>query len=124
MKNNASILIGNSFPLSLIRRPVRIEPQTFEDLHRAAGGNRVLSFWGHENSRPLAEAFIDFSLKPHTARPALSLRKSGLPTLGGQTFRECWVLSPDYAEPFRPAVGEEVSVGQIEGWRILKLTWE
>ncbi|WP_372846821.1 hypothetical protein [Pontiella sp.] len=124
MKNKASILIGNSFPLSLIRRPVRIDPQTVEALHRAAAGCHVRSFWGHGNTRALAEAFIDLSLKTQTERPALGLQTDGRPTLDGQTFGECWVLSPNYAEHFRPAVGAEIAPASIRGWQILKLTWE
>lgn len=124
MNSNASILIGNSFPLSLIRRPVHIEPQPLAAMQAAADGAEIHSFWGHENTLAAAEAFCGLDLKPETARPALALRESGLPSLGGQAFRTCWILSPDYAEPFRPAVGEEVAPESIRGWQILKLTWE
>jgi len=124
MQNKPSILIGNSFPLSLIRRPVQIEPQTFEALQEAKQNAEIFSFWGHANTLDVAEQFTGISLQPKTKRPALQLQESRLPQLYGQTFCECWVLSPDYIDNFRPAIGEEVPPEKIKDWQILKLTWE
>lgn len=124
MKNESSILIGNTFPLSLVRRPVRIRPAKLGELQQAAAGKRAASFWGHENTRAQAEAVAGLPLAPHVERPAIQLQESGLPSLNGQTFCECWILSPDYAENFRPATGGEVSPEQIRTWQVLKITWE
>ncbi len=124
MQNNASILIGNSFPLSLIRRPVRIEPQTLSALQSATTGKEIVSFWGHTNTLKRVEQFTELDLSPAEARPVLQLQKSGLPSLVGQTFCECWIVSPDYISSFRPAVGAEIPPEKIAGWQILKLTWE
>ena len=124
MQNEQHILIGNSFPLSLIRRPVRIEPQTREDLLNAVSGKTIISFWGHANTLKRVEQFTSLSLASSCARPVIRLQKSSLPEIEGQTFCECWILSPDYIDSFRPAVGEEVPPEKIKGWQILRIKWE
>ena len=124
MQNNPSILIGNSFPLSLIRRPVRIEPQSLNTLLTAAKDKTIASFWGHANTLKYVEHFTGLSLTPNGERPIIQLQESRLPQLYGQTFCECWVLSPDYISPFRPAGSEEVPPSNISGWQILRLIWE
>ncbi len=124
MNNKSSILIGNAYPLSLVRRPVRIVPATREELHAAANGKTIASFWGHANTLVEAECFCGLPLAPGNDRPAIRLQESGLPSLGGQTFCECWILSPDYIRNLRPAVGEEVPAEHIGGWTVLKITWE
>jgi hypothetical protein len=52
------------------------------------------------------------------------LTAEGLPMLEGEVFDVCWLLSPDYEQGFRPAIGTEVGLNQIVGWHVLKLTWE
>jgi hypothetical protein len=124
MQNNRAILIGNAFPLSLVRSPVRIVPATVAELQSAAAGKRVVSFWGHANTLTPAEKFCGLPLMPAAERPVLRLNAAALPTLNGWVFAECWILSPEYAESFRPGVGQEVPEDQITDWRILKITWE
>ena len=124
MQNNASILIGNTFPLTLIRRAVHIGPQTLDALLEATKGKTVVSFWGHANTLKRVEQFTGLSLAPSRERPIIQLQESRLPSMNGQTFCECWVLSPDYISSFRPAMGEEVPPEKISGWQILQLTWE
>ena len=75
MKSNLSILIGNAFPLSLVRRPVRIVPATREELHAAARGRAVVSFWGHPNTLAQAERFCGLPLAPGNERPAVRLQE-------------------------------------------------
>lgn len=118
------LLIGNSFPLSLIRRAVRIEPRSIDHLRVAMKSAEVHSFWGHANTAPLAEEMLGSSLFRGSERPALTLSETRKPVLDGVEFTECWVLSPDYQPGFRPKVGEEVPSDQILGWQILQLTWE
>lgn len=118
------ILIGNSFPLSLIRRKIFIEPVPLDDLRQAIeDSDGIVSFWGHSNTLPAAEEAIGQSLAPATERPVLSLSPEGLPSLNQQIFNECWVLSPDYTENFRPKVGEDVSPEKILGWQVLRMDW-
>jgi hypothetical protein len=70
-----------------------------------------------------AESVLGVSLQPKTERPAIMLSAEGLPMLEGEVFDVCWLLSPDYEQGFRPAIGTEVRLEQITGWHILKLTW-
>lgn len=118
------LLIGNSFPLSLIRRPVRIAPQSVGLLREAVDGAELHSFWGHANTAHMAEELLGCKLFRVSERPALTLSESRKPILDGLAFDECWVLSPDYLPGYRPKVGEEVSTDRIQGWQVLRLTWE
>lgn len=124
MKTTDSILIGNAFSLTLVRRAVRIEPVAPDALHKAARGKAVVSFWGHTNTLAAAEAFSGLPLRPSIQRPALALSVDGLPQLDGHTFSECWIVSPDYAVGYRPDPGAEVPAENITSWRILRITWE
>ena len=128
MKTNEAkqkILIGNSFPFSLIRcKRMLVESQTLASLRKALLGAEVVSFWGHENTRVAAESVLGVSLVPRMERPAVTLAPDKRPMLYGEVFDVCWLLSPDYPEGFRPPIGEEVSPDHIEGWHVLKLTWQ
>jgi len=74
------ILIGNSFPMSLIRRCVTIQPEPLEDLRaRIRSGEPVHSFWGHANTLTHAEAITGCPLKPGSDRPALTLSPEFFP---------------------------------------------
>lgn len=118
------VLIGNSFPLSLVRKgTVTMTCRPVEELRRLAQASVVTSYWGHENTRRIAEGLLGVSLKPRTARPALCLAPDGRLLLDGESFETCWVLSPDYKEGRRPAVGEEVGPEKIAGWQAVKISW-
>lgn len=120
-----SVLVGNAFPLSLVRTArLVVESKTIADLHAALAGAEVVSFWGHENTRPAAEAVLGVSLAPKTPRPAITLSAEARPQLDGLTFDTCWILSPDYRAGFRPGIGQEVAMDAIMGWHVLKLTWQ
>lgn len=115
------ILLGNTYPLSLIRRPVSISPASLEELRQCAQEEGFLSFWGHDNTRAIAKAILGFDPAPPFPRPAITLSRENLPTFDGQVFSEVWVLSPDYATPFRPGVGEEVHANKILRWQVLHI---
>lgn len=119
-----AILLGNSFPLSLIRRPVHIEPRQLADLRAALAGRTLYSFWGHGNTLAAVTRMLGRDVRPKTARPVLSLDNKSLPCLDGRAFNECWVLSPDYVENFRPDPGQEVSEEAIAAWRVLLIRWQ
>jgi hypothetical protein len=119
-----AVLVGNSFPLSLVRRPVRIEPVPVAVVREAVAGRPVASFWGHAVTAGHAGALLGADLTPETERPALTLDAQGHPVLGGRSFRECFVLSPEYVPGYRPAIGEEVPADKITGWQALHLTWD
>ena len=119
-----SMLVGNSFPLSLIRRRVVIEPRPVEAFRQCLRTSCVRSFWGHANTLAAAGTFAGTDLTPRKERPAVLLSGDGFPMLEGQVFTECWILSPSYREGFRPAVGEEVAGEDIENWQVLHMEWE
>lgn len=119
------VLIGNSFPLSLVRRHrVEIEEIGVGALRRVLAESEPVSYWGHENSRSAAEKVVAVSLRPAVERPAMTLDDEGFPTLDGERYTECHVLSPDYAPGFRPAIGTEVPPEAIRSWHALRLTWK
>ncbi len=115
------LLVGNSFPISLIRRNVKFIPQEKENFPASA---EIYSFWGHENTLRVASDFLKVDLTPKTKRPVLELSQEGLPMLDKKEFTECWIISPNYTENFRPETGVEVSAEKIRGWTILKVIWE
>jgi hypothetical protein len=118
-----TLLIGNTFPMSLIRRRVEIEPVSMTTLGRALEGKCVASFWGHVNTLAAASAHVGVDLTPRAERPSLHLNNEDLPSLDGKVFDECWVLSPNYTPGFRPAIGEEVAPIKISAWQVLRISW-
>lgn len=118
-----SILIGSTFPLSLIRRSVLITIENSECLKDLLKQKKVVSFWGHQTTITLANQLLGIDVSPSTSRPALRLTSDNFPTLDGLVFNECWVLSPDYEEGYRPKIGEEVPVDKIVKWQVLKIRW-
>lgn len=119
----AKLLVGNSFPLPLVRRAVAIRPWPLRRLRARLASHPVASYWGHANTRPAAETLLGVSLEPASERPALTLSPDRLPTLDGEAFTSCYVLSPDYRPGFRPVPGTEVPSEQIAGWSLLRIDW-
>lgn len=118
----AKCLVGNTFPLTLVRRECVIKPISFDDaLARLAGG--VASFWGHTNTLAAAKQQLGVDVSPATERPALKLDDNGLPSLDGAVYKEVLVLSPSYAPGFRPQVGVEVKAEEILGWEPLLVSF-
>lgn len=118
------MLVGNSFPLTLIRRRVTIQPKSLEDFCKNARATKIYSFWGHKNTIKAAKDFSGIDIAPDSERPVLTLSKEEFPMLEGKVFKQCWILSPDYRPGFRPAVGEEVDIADIINWQILRIDWE
>jgi len=122
--DNEKILVGNAFPMTLIRRhAVSVSELPVDELVAKASHARTVSFWGHENTRGVAESLLGTSIRPASPRPAIMLDGEDYPTLDGVRFTECYVLSPDYRSGFRPAIGEEVDADDIDGWHVLRLVW-
>lgn len=123
-ETDVRILVGNAFPFSLVRcNRLIVEQKPISELKDALASAAVASFWGHENTRTAAESVLGVSLATHGVRPAITLSSCGRPVLNGEEYADCWLLSPDYPEGFRPAIGTEVGPEQIKGWHVLKLTW-
>lgn len=118
------ILLGNTYPLNLVRRPVRIEPASLDELRQLAKDQGFLSFWGHDNTRAAVTQVLGFDPAPKAHRPSLTLSAENLPTLDDTTFDQVWILSPDYVPGFRPPLGSEVHPDKIISWQVLHLTFE
>ncbi len=118
-----AVLVGNTFPPALIRRRAVFEPAPLGESRRALGKARVVSFWGHASTVRAASALAEVDLTPTHERPALSLSPENLPSLAGEIFQECWVLSPNYVPGYRPAIGEEVPAEKITGWQVLRISF-
>lgn len=119
-------LIGNTFPLKLIRgHRVTIEEISVVSFLDLLPGLELVSFWGHENTREAAEGVLGgLSLRPRVERPAVTLDATDLPSLDGQRFSQCFVLSADDRVPSRHAIGAEIRVEDLGEWHLLKLTWD
>jgi hypothetical protein len=123
LKEKDKVLIGNGFPMNLIRQEVRISPMDICEFRKLLSISAVVSFWGHENTLKHASDFIGVDLTPVERRPVVTLNEEGFPVYNGCEFRKCFILSPNYVANFRPAVGEEVSIEKIKGWQVLKIEW-
>lgn len=124
MTSKTPILVANTFPISLIRRRVVIEPRSTDQMIEVMHNRPWVSVWGHDNTLSHASAILMVDLRPKRPRPALSLNPDNLPELDGLAFYECWVLSPDMEPGYRPSVGEEVAPEKIRGWNVLQLCWQ
>ena len=117
------ILIGNAFPLTLIRRRVQIDKVKLSQLQKLAVNSEIYSFWGHENTLNSAIKVLGFDISPLFGRVPVELNNENFPVLFNTVFKECWILSPNFKENFRPEIGEEVSEDLIISWDTLKITW-
>ena len=117
-------LTGNTYPMSLIKRPVRITPVELEYYRARLNEGGWESYWGHENSLEAAKEVCGHDLRPQEERPAVTLDAAGYPMLYGQQYRECLVLSPEYALGYRPAIGKEDRAEDILSWHVLRIEWE
>ena len=112
------VILGNTFPLTLVRRQVSIKPISLAEA-KALLEDGFVSFWGHSNTAAVAKAQLGFEVSPETERPALVLDENGLPGIGGVHSDKVLVLSPSYRPGFRPAIGVEVGPDDIVGWEPL-----
>ncbi len=117
------ILIGNSFPISLLRRKAMIKPFGLEEFKAMLKNANVHSFWGHSNTLRLAEDMLKVSLDTKGIRRAVELNERNLIDFDGVEFKECYVLSPDYKKGYRPALGVETLAEDINSWSLLQITW-
>ncbi len=118
------ILIGNSFPLPLINRTVEITVLDLERFKDEIVDSCIHSYWGHQNTISVAEKILGVSLKSDEFRKAIELSENDLPLFNNIEFTTCYVLSPNYNEGFRPAIGVEVEAENILSWKLLKLKWK
>lgn len=119
-----SVLIGNTFPLTLMRRSLTVEVVPLEEFRRAVAGKRIVSFWGHPNTLHAASTAAGFDLTPREERPVLTLSPEAFPMLDGEVFRECWIISPDSRRNFCPSPNNELKLDDIQSWQCLRLVWK
>lgn len=119
-----TFITGNSFPVNLFRRKAEVIPETFENYLAKLRGGRWESYWGHSNTLAAVNALCGVDLTPREERPALSTDAEGYPVLYGRSYRECWVLAPEYRPGFRPAIGVEVDNSNILSWQVVRILWE
>lgn len=120
MKN---ILIGNGFPTSLIRRQVTITPYCIFVLRDQLKDAEIYSFWGHRNTLHAVNSILGVNLTPTEERPSIDLNDKNYPCFQGVEFHDCWIISPNYKENYRPQIGEETPAEQIKSWQVLKIQW-
>ena len=124
---STNLLIGNTFPITHIRRVVHFTPQSLPQFQAAAANSIIYSFWGHPETLKTASAAVGFDLTPDhgnpAARPVLGLSNQMLPLLNGIEFTDCWVVSPNYKENLRPPAGQAIVGDNIASWQVLHLTW-
>jgi hypothetical protein len=117
------VLLGNSFPMPLVYRPLHITPRKVEDLQRLLKSHPVRSFWGHGNTVTVASSLVGTDLTPRSQRPALRVDTEGYPVLDGESFEEVWVLSPVLPAGYRSPEWEVVPSHVIKGWKVLQLSF-
>lgn len=117
-------ITGNTYPMSLVRRAVRITPVTMDYYCKRLDEDKWISYWGHENTLEAAKTACGHDLRPTETRPALTLDEEGYPSLYGVQYRECLVLSPEYRPGYRPAIGKEDKSEDILSWQVLRIIWE
>lgn len=123
MNEPTPILVSNSFPFALVRRPMHVRPRSLEVLRALLKVHPLHSAWGHGNTLAAAMDFLGHDLTPACERPALTLSADGLPMLDNVVFTDCWLLSPNYPAGYRPRINEEVPCDRILGWQVLHLHW-
>jgi hypothetical protein len=118
------LLIGNSFPMSLIRREVKCVPIAVEEFREFIADIEIVSFWGHDNTVDGASELLARDLRPKQKRPVLKLSEKNLPVLNNCEFDTVYVVCPEYAVGFRPEINNEFDTKQIKNWQVVKLTWK
>lgn len=123
-EKNMEFITGNTYPMSLIRRAVRITPVTMDYYRERLSKGNWESFWGHANTLEVAKTECGYDLTPKTERPAMVLDEEGFPMLYGKQYKECLVLSPEYVPGYRPTIGKEDRAEDIQAWHVLRIEWE
>ena len=120
---SGTFITGNTFPVNLFRRKAEVIPESFGHyLARLRAGNWE-SYWGHANTLSAVNSLCGVDLTPREDRPALTTDAAGFPVLYGKSYRECWVLTPEYRPGYRPAIGVEVAPDDILSWQTLRILW-
>ena len=118
-----AFITGNTFPVNLFRRKAEVIPETFENYLARLRSGQWDSYWRHSNTLVAVNRLCSVDLTPREERPALSADAEGYPSLYGKSYRECWVLTPEYRPGFRPSIGVEVTNSDILSWQVVRILW-
>ena len=113
----AKLLVGNTFPMHLIRKRVTITP--IPEWHGASmlSRHQIFSFWGHRNSLAAVNEFTGKDLTPVIERPAVLLSERNYPYFEGVEFKRVLVISPILKLGVR--LDHELELDEIDGWTFL-----
>lgn len=122
--NPNALLVGNTFPMTLIDRVVTINPigieEARQELTLAVDLGLLRSFWGHQNTLETAIRMLGCpALRPRNDRIPIILNDERYPGVDGVFAENVLVLSPRYPNGFRPSIGVEVTEHEILGWQAL-----
>lgn len=124
------MLIGNTYPASLIRRDTLFRPISLNDAQQFVRiaqeiGEGPISYWGHSNTVALASGMLGVDLTPREERPTITLDNEAFPTLYGKAHQMVLVVSadirPDHIKPRSDK--SEYKPEDIAGWRYLLVTF-
>lgn len=115
------MLIGNTYPSSLIRRPALFTPVSVEEAQELLASRDSDSFWGHSNTVALASDVLGVDLTPREERPTLTLSDNNLPVLHGVEHLEVLVVSANIKAGHRKPRSDksEYLPEDIESWQVL-----
>lgn len=119
-EERVKLLVGNSFPFNLIRRPVLVLPTSTDAFVTLARGSEIHSYWSHTNTLAVAKLQLGLELTPRR-RPTIWLDGNNYPMLGEEVFSQSYIVLPEYRSGFRPKVGVEVVPEQVTGWQIVNI---
>jgi len=118
-----SVLIGNTWPMTLVRSEISIVPISYRELYNTLRKSKVFSFWGHKNTLEVVRKQLGLDLTPKEERPAVNLSPLKYPVFQNEVFKTVYVVNPTYVDGFRPAIGEEVTADKIEDWVVLRIQY-
>ena len=120
------ILVGNTFPMSLIRRECFIVPVSSQEFKQfiELENPEIVSFWGHKNTIRVVYQIFNIDVTPIEDRPVLRLSSNRLPYYMNKEWKQVYVISPTYkADVGRPDPKIEVTPDMIKDWQILKIAF-
>lgn len=120
------MLIGNTYPTSLIRRKATFIPVTQEQAKQYLGFEReVESFWGHPNTIKAASEMLGMDITPKEERPTITLSENYLPTLYGKEHKSVLIVSANIPNANRKPRNDptEYELEEIESWSFIVVTF-
>lgn len=117
------VLIGSSFPMSITRSRVEVEPIDLDTFKAEIDGLDVVSAWQHSNTLVAVKEYTGLDLTPPIVRPRIRMTEdTKRPCIEWEEWRFPLVFSKMYA--VIPLYKEVVNgVPDVTDWNILRLSW-